>query len=127
MPEAATARVQEARMEVGPWDDVLQRILSEANTFRIVTTNNMSFRFITSMELMDALGIEVRYRKSHMFRDLAAAMRRVGGRKWEKWLCSQRITLSGGGSVEDVNGYRTPVDATHTATIIEFPPNAPTF
>jgi putative DNA primase/helicase len=127
MPEAATARVQEARMEVGPWDDVLRRILSESNTFRIVTVSNMSFRFITSMELMDALGIEVRYRKSHMFRDLAAAMRRVGGRKWEKWHCTQRITLSGGGSVEDVNGYRMPVDATHTATIIDFPPNAPTF
>jgi hypothetical protein len=114
---ASTLAVQEARMEIGPWDAPLKAILSGAHNFRIVTVNSVSYRFITSEELMDALGIELRFRKSHMYRDLSASIKRIGG-GWEQYFCPQRITLKDGGFVECVRGYRIPVTGNPTAKVI---------
>jgi len=115
---ASTEAEQERRMEVGPWDATLERLLSNVSNFRIVTVGGVMFRFITSDELLDVIGIEVRYRKSHMYRDLAAAMRRVGGTKWRLDLCNQRITFPNGDFVERARGYFTPVTGNPIGNVV---------
>jgi hypothetical protein len=118
---ASTEAVQAARVEIGPWDADLQRILSNTHNFRIISVSGVNYRFQTSEELMEALGLETWKRKSHMYRDLSAAIKRIGG-GWEKYFCAQRIVMGGGGSIEGVNGYRLPVTGDSSAKVIELYP-----
>jgi hypothetical protein len=125
---ASTAAVQEARLEPGPWDEPLRQFFSaNTGTFRIITVSGVNYRFVTSEELLDALGIEVRYRKSHMYRDLAATMQRIGGKLWDKYYCQVSITLKHGGTVEGVRGYRAPVTGNPTAKVIDMPQRSQPF
>jgi len=119
MPDS-TEEVQAARMEVGPWDADLQRILSNAHNFRIIMVSGVSYRFQTSEELMEALGIETWKRKSHMYRDLSAAIKRINN-GWEKYFCQQSIVVRGG-TVENVNGYRIPTTGNPSAQVIDLYP-----
>jgi len=127
MPEDATTAVQESRMEISIWDEPLQRALNDVSKLRVIAVNNVCYRFVTSSELLDAMGMEIRFRKSHMFRDLAAAMRRVAP-VWEPYHCHQQISLPGGGFVDNVKGYRLATTGNPSATVIDFPaPVQPAF
>jgi len=121
MPASTTA-IQNARMEIGPWDAPLQSILSGITVNgRVVTVSGVMYRFVTSEELLESLNIGIERRKSHMYRDLGAAMRRVGGLSWEPWICQQRITLLSGGHVDLSRGYRTTVTGNPMAKVIDMP------
>jgi predicted P-loop ATPase len=117
---ASTQAVQEARMETSPWDARVAVIMGSPHTMRIITVNSVPYRYITSEEILDGLDIEMRFRKSHMYRDLAASMKRVAG-SWESYRYNLPITLPGGGVLPYSSGYRQPVMGNPTATVIDLP------
>jgi len=120
MPDE-TAAEQDARMEIGAWDAELVRILNSTDYSRVVAKNGQCYRFITSEELLMGLGLEPWKRKSHMYRDLKAAMERVAPH-WKKDICHQAISIAGGAIVSGVNGYWLPTVANVSATVVDLHP-----
>lgn len=122
MPNDATLAAQAARLEIGPWDGALDLILSGAHNFRTITVNGVSYHYITSEELLESLGFAPKDRKGHMFRDLASAVKRISGGKWEPYPCAQRIVMPGGTFRDFSRGYRVPVVGNVTGNVIAMPP-----